>query len=67
MSNNRSYFGEDFIAIPRERFIKEHNTLLKVLEKGDPKQLKSEAKDQKKELKGVLKKSKKTSSNTYRE
>jgi hypothetical protein len=67
MSNNRSYFGEDFITIPRQRFINEHTNLLKVLAKGKPKELKAEAADQKKELTKVLKKSKKTSSNGNKE
>jgi hypothetical protein len=67
MSNNRSYFGEDFIAIPRQRFINEHTNLLKVLAKAKPKELKAEAADQKKELTKVLKKSKKTSSNGNKE
>jgi hypothetical protein len=64
--SNRSYFGEDFVAIPRQRFINEHTNLLKVLAKGEPKQLKAEAADQKKELK-QLKSKKKTSSNAYKE
>ena len=70
MSNLRSYFGEDFVAIPRQRFINEHTNLLKKLARGDPAELKAEAADQKKELKSVLKKykkSKKTSSDTYKE
>jgi len=65
--NSRSYFGEDFVPIPRQRFIDEHTKLLKILAKGNPKELKAEAADQKKELKGILKKSKKTVSDTYKE
>jgi len=67
MSNLRTYFGEDFIAIPRQRFINEHTNLLKVLAKGKPKELKAEAVDQKKELTKVIKKSKKTSSDKNKE
>jgi hypothetical protein len=67
MSNSRSYFGEDFVAIPRQRFINEHTNLLKILAKGQPKQLKKEAVEQKKELKSILKKTKKTLLNAYME
>jgi hypothetical protein len=67
MSNLRTYFGEDFIAIPRQRFVSEHRNLLKVLAKGKPKELKAEAVDQKKELAKVVKKSKKNGSDKNKE
>ena len=54
----RKYFGDEFVAMRRPRFIQEHENLIRVLEKGDPKELKKEAKEQKKELQKELKKSK---------
>jgi hypothetical protein len=55
----RKFFGEEFIAMRRPRFIQEHENLIRVLETGDPKELKKEAKEQKKELRKELKKGKK--------
>ena len=46
----RSYFGEDVVVMPKPRFIREHRNLIKILGTGDPKELKKEAADQKKEL-----------------
>jgi SET domain-containing protein len=46
----RKFFGEPYIMMPKARFIKEHENLLKILDKGDPKELKKEAEEQKKEL-----------------
>jgi hypothetical protein len=42
------------ITIPKDKFIKEHTNLLKVLKKGNPAQLKAEYKDQAKELSKVM-------------
>jgi hypothetical protein len=47
---NRSYFGENFVVMPKPRFIQEHRNLIKVLGVGNPQQLKKEAEEQKKEL-----------------
>lgn len=55
----RKYFGEEFVKMTRPRFVKEHENLIRVLEKGDPKELKKEAAEQKKELQKELKKGKK--------
>lgn len=55
----RKFFGDDFVAMRRPRFIQEHENLIRVLEKGDPKELKKEAKEQKKELQKEVKKGKK--------
>lgn len=43
------------VIIPKADFIKEHENLLKILNKGKPSELKAEARDQKKELKKVMK------------
>lgn len=42
--------GMESILMPRKQFVKEHKNLLKVLKSGDPKALKAEYADQKKEL-----------------
>jgi hypothetical protein len=47
--------GMESILMPRKQFVKEHKNLLKVLKKGDPKALKKEYADQKKELTEQLK------------
>lgn len=46
----RCYFGEDFVVMPKPRFIQEHRNLIKVLGTADPEKLKKEAAEQKKEL-----------------
>lgn len=56
---DRTYFGDDFVMMKKPRFIQEHENLIRVLEKGDPKELKKEAKEQKKELEKELKKTRK--------
>ena len=47
--------GMESILMPRKQFVKEHKNLLKVLKSGDPKALKKEYADQKRELEGELK------------
>ena len=42
------------VSIPKEDFIKEHENLLRILNRGKKAELKAEAKDQKKELRKVL-------------
>ena len=56
---DRKFFDDEYVMMTRPRFVKEHENLIRVLEKGDPKELKKEAKEQKKELDKELKKSKK--------
>lgn len=45
--------GMESVLMPRKQFVKEHKNLLKVLKSGDPKLLKKEYKEQKKELEGM--------------
>ena len=45
----------DTVHIPKKEFIKEHRQLIKLLDKGDRKQLKQERMKQAKELSKVLK------------
>lgn len=40
----------DTITMPKKAFVKEHRALLKILKKGDPKELKREYKEQKAEM-----------------
>jgi len=57
LDNNPKHDNDlrDGVVIPKDEFIKEHKTLLKVLNKGKPSELKAEARDQAKELEKVVK------------
>jgi DNA-binding FadR family transcriptional regulator len=46
------------VVLPKKDFVKEHKNIVKILKKGDPKQLKKEAREQQQELTAELRKSK---------
>jgi hypothetical protein len=57
----------DLVIMKKPRFVQEHKKLLQVLKDMNPKKLEEERKEQEKELKDYLKKSKKASSKRCKE
>jgi hypothetical protein len=58
---DRQFFDDfcrqkDVVMLPKKDFVKEHKNIVKVLERGNPRELKKEAREQKAELKSELKK-----------
>jgi DNA-binding FadR family transcriptional regulator len=46
------------VMLPKKDFVKEHKNIVKILKKGDPKELKKEAREQQSELTTELRKMK---------